>query len=224
MTRRREGDGLDGRPDIPEYSRFVDLVAADRFSEGEELATTALREQPSEWRFWKTQLVYVCFLNDKDNAAQFERSPLHLGELVARYPNDHNGHFWKAYVDLILLDAREAARNELYALSRVAPYHAYVSLVLGGMPEEASKAVGHLEASLRIVPNNFRAMRDLGYVLNRQDRRGEARLVFEALLLAHPFVETSYGVMNPYMNEVLTGAGHAAAWKAEARHYIAQKY
>jgi tetratricopeptide (TPR) repeat protein len=206
--------------DAPAYSRFVELAETRRFADAEALAFAQLDKHAADWAFWKTQLGYVCFLNEEDAEAHFDRAPDHFDTLAARCPHDPNARFWKAYVELIVHDGHDGAREELQALLQMEPNHPYASLVMGGIPGEESKAIQHLQAALRVVPNNFRALRDLGRRFDQMGRRDEAHQVFKAMVDNQPFIENRYGVMNLYTNGVLTGAAHADAWKAEARRYL----
>jgi tetratricopeptide (TPR) repeat protein len=220
MTTPPPSDGVDEPMNSPEYSHFVALTEAERFSEAEALATSMFNPTVPDGAFWKAQLGYACFLNERD-AEHFDRALDHFEELVAWRPHDPNARFWKSYVELIAREAYDSGREELQALARMAPDHPYAFVVLGGIPGEASEVIRYLEASLRIVPNNFRALRELGKHLDRSGRRDEARRVFSTLIESEPFIETRYGVMNSYMNGVLNGAAHADAWKGEARRYLA---
>lgn len=202
----------------PDHARLADAVAAGRYAEAEAHCLDMLGQQV-DWAFWKTQLGYVCFLNGEDDAARFVRAPRHFAELVARRPRDANALFWKAYLDHILLDNRDLAADELKQVLRMSSDHRYASLVLAGMGEDG-EVVGFLRSALRVTPNNFRALRQLGHLFHQQGRRAEAIAAYGTMLDGEPFVETRVGIMNPYANEVLTAAAHAEAYREEARRHF----
>lgn len=214
-------DPADPRLADPAYLRFAELVAAERYHAAEALATSLLAQRADDWAFWKTQLGYTCFLNERDDAAWFERAPRHFDELAARRPHDANARFWKAYVATIALNAQETAREDLRTVLRQSPRHPYAALVLGGMGGDANEAVRHVAASLAVIPNSVRALRDLARLLDALGRREEARRALAALMAVEPFVETRFGVMNPYANQVLTGAANAGTWTREAEAFLA---
>ena len=62
-------DALEEPQSTALYHRFANLADAGRLAEAEALASSALRDRPSEWEFWKTQLGYICFLNEEDDGA-----------------------------------------------------------------------------------------------------------------------------------------------------------
>jgi tetratricopeptide (TPR) repeat protein len=202
----------------PHRSRLTDTVAAGRYAEAEAHCVEMLGQQ-ADWAFWKTQLGYVCFLNEQDDAARFVRAPRHFAELVTQRPLDGNALFWKAYLDHILLDNRELAADELRQVLRRSPDHPYAPLVLAGMSEDG-EAVRLLESALHGTPNNFRALGQLGRLLHQRGRREDARAAYGTMLEGEPFVEARLGIMNPYANEVLTAAAHADAYRDEARRYL----
>jgi tetratricopeptide (TPR) repeat protein len=177
-------------------------------------------EEGHDWQFWKTQLGYVCFLNERDDEARFESALRHFEEISQRLPGDVTARTWHAYIRAILLDQQEAAAGELRTLLGQAPGHPYALIVLAGLENEVT-AIPLLRAALHAQPNNVRALRELARIEFDQGRAASGSEALQTIVQAVPFRESRYGIMNLYINELLTQAEHADRLKAEASTLLA---
>lgn len=171
--------------------------------------------------FWETQLGYIYFLNEKDDRAWYEQAPSTFESLVAKNPADINARFWLAYIYWIILCDTENSIQELRKVLALNPNHAYANLVLAGQPdyEQSAKL---LRWVLKQQPNNFRALRQLADVLLALEQEAEAKELLERILTNEAYVEQQYGIMNEYVNGVLTQATQQQELREEAKAQLDQ--
>lgn len=106
--------------------------------------------------------------------------------------------------------------QELRKVLALNPNHAYANLVLADQPdyEQSAKL---LRRVLEQQPNNFRALRQLANVLLASEQKAEAKELLERMLTNEAYVEQQYGIMNEYVNEVLTQATQQQELREEAK-------
>lgn len=190
------------------------LVEAGRLDEAAEWCRRRLADS-SHADHWLRQLGFVCFLNESNDAAYYEDAPRIFREIAERSLEDADAHFWLGYVRTIIESDHAGAEDSLSAALRVDPSHPYAHLVLSGIKQGAD-AVQELRCTLASQPGNLRAWRALAQELTRTGDYDGGRRALQQLVAAEPYVETRYGIMNAYVNEVLTGSAHASVWKREA--------
>ncbi len=195
--------------------RLEALVDTGRFEEAAELCRLRLADAQHANR-WLRELGFVCFLNDTNDTAYYEDAPRIFRELAQRSEESADAHFWLGYVRAIVESHRAAADESLTRALRLEPMHAYAHLVRAGLNQD-SGAIHDLRLALDVQPGNLRAWRSLAQTLAQVGDRDGSRRSLERLVNAEPYIETQYGIMNTYMNEVLTGSAHAENWKQEAR-------
>lgn len=200
------------------YEQFVILVERENYALAEEVCRAALARGEDQ-QFWQTQLGYVCFLNEKDAESFFDKAPDAFTSLVNEYPLDDNAHFWLGYILDIVRNDPEKPRQEYRATFELNPRHAYAKLTLAGIVDR-DQGIRLLREVLEEQPTNFRALRQLADTLIAANRHQEAVGVLEVLLRHNAYVEEGYGIMNQYMNGVLTGASHEQRLQEEARAMI----
>lgn len=171
--------------------------------------------------FWETQLGYIYFLNEKDVRAWYEQAPSTFESLVAKNPADANARFWLAYVCWIVLDDIENSIQELRKVLALNPNHTYANLVLAGQPDYKQSAE-LLRQVLKQQPNNFRALRQLADILLTSEQRAQAKELLEKMLSHEAYVEQHYGIMNEYINGVLTCATQQQELREEAKTQLEQ--
>jgi tetratricopeptide (TPR) repeat protein len=199
------------------------LVRAGDFSGAEQLCADRLARLEAEaevWTDWKAQAGYVCFLNEGDLEARYNRAPVHFEELAGRDPHDANAWFWLGYLDAILFDDASRAAERLQRALALHPAHPYAALVLAGISQTAEAGIDLLQTVIHGQGSNARAVRELARL---HLERGEVTLAVEAMrkLVSEPaYIEKGFGIMNGYINDVLTGARHLAEWRAEARRSL----
>jgi tetratricopeptide (TPR) repeat protein len=200
------------------YSHLSQLVGDGKWADAEVFCQEMV-ESGADHVFWTTQLGYVCFLNDEDDGARYERAPAIFESLVTEDSANVNARFWQAYVDLILFDDQDTARLRLDEIRKLDSNHAYTSLVLAGLHdgEEASECI---QATLRVQPDNFRALLQAFEYWTGLGNRKEATEAAVRIVDHDPYVETAYGIINPYMNEVLTGAEWAHQTKQKMLDWL----
>lgn len=198
--------------------RLEALVEAGRLEEAAELCRHHLADAPHADR-WLRELGFVCFLNDANDTAYYEDAPRIFRELAQRSPESADAHFWLGYVRAIVESDKAGAEDSLNRALRLEPKHAYAYLVRSGLKEDAG-AIHDLRLALDVQPGILRAWRTLAQALAQVGDRDGSRSALERLVSAEPYIETQYGIMNTYMNEVLTGSAHAASWKQEARDQL----
>lgn len=195
------------------YARLQALIDAEDFKQAEEYCLDMLA-RGGDQRFWRTQLGYVCFLNERDIDAFYNRSTRAFETVIDQYHDDANAHFWLAYQTAILWNEPGDVRRELETVIQLVPNHPYARLVLAGMGTvQNEEVISLLKKTLEIQPANFRALQELSKALIASGQITEAINVLQTLIKESPYVETNYGIMNEYINGVLNGS----YWKQEKR-------
>jgi tetratricopeptide (TPR) repeat protein len=170
-------------------------------------------------RFWKTQLGYVHFLNERDIEAYYNKAPSVFMSLAEEYPHDDNIHFWLGYIYHITLHDSDKAQLELRKTLELNPRHPYANLVLAGLVE-SDRSVALLQMTLQVQPYNFRAMHQLALLYMSNDKLHEAESLLKSMIDNRAYIEQGYGIMNLYINEVLTGAANEKGLQREAREQL----
>lgn len=202
------------------YSELESLVKKENFKEAEAFCLAALASEPDH-RFWETQLGYLYFLNEKDSDSFYNRAPTVFESLVANNAVDVNAHFWLGWIYMIVLNDSESAQRELREALALDPNHPYANLALASRLN-AAEGAELLRRTLKQQPTNFRALRDLADVFLTVSKKTEARSLLKLMLTYEAYIERSYGIMNQYINDVLTGATHEQSWREEARSQLNQ--
>jgi thioredoxin-like negative regulator of GroEL len=96
------------------------------------------------------------------------------------------------------------------------PNHAYANLVLASQPNYQQSAK-LLRQVLKQQPNNFRALRQLADVLLASEQKAEAKELLKRILTNEAYIEQQYGIMNEYINDVLTQATQQQELREEAK-------
>ena len=203
-----------------EFATFENMVSSGDLTGAEQFCSDVLgRSEPEAWNFWKTQAGYVCFLNEEDSDARYNRAPAHFEELASRCPKDSNAWFWLGYLEDVLFGETSAGERLQTALA-LAPDHPYAALVLAGISPTPESSIRLLQTVIRVQGNNARAVRELTRVWIGRGEVAQAVHGLQMLASEPPFIEHGYGIMNVYMNDVLTGAIHHPEWKAEAERTL----
>lgn len=127
-------------------------------------------------------------------------------------------------VGIRLLDCLEQYRKFYTRTKKVLalnPNHAYANLVLADQPdyEQSAKL---LRRVLKQQPNNFRALRQLADVLLASEQKAQAKELLDKILSHEAYVEQQYGIMNDYINGVLTCATQQQELREEAKTQLEQ--
>lgn len=160
--------------------------------------------------FWQTQMGYTCFLNETDIESYYERSPSIFQSLVIKYPDDANAHFWLGYIYCIVFNDLDNAKQQLREVLKLNLNHPYANLVLASIPHTEDSAE-LLRRVLQQQPTNFRALRLMADLLLVSKQKSEALQLLCIILTQEAYIEQNYGIMNQYINEVLTGATNQQA-------------
>jgi|GEM_PF-1911899 len=203
-----------------DYSELQRLVDEEDYTGAEAFCLAAL-DAGLDPQFGETQLGYVYFLNDEDLEAHYVRTVEVFERLVQRQPQDVNARFWLGYVLLIVSNDTENSKIQLREALALKPTQSQANLVLAGL-STGEESIALLRQALKEQPNNFRVLRQLAEILFREGRKDDAREALRTMLVQAPYIEQSYGIMNRYMNDVLTGATHAEIWRQEARSKLDQ--
>jgi tetratricopeptide (TPR) repeat protein len=140
---------------------------------------------------------------------------------VIQYPEDANAHFWLGYIDLIVLNDIDNARQQLREVLNLNLNHPYANLVLASMPNiENSPEL--LRRVLQQQPTNFRALRQMADFLLVSKQKSEALSFLRMILTQEAYIEQNYGIMNLYINDVLTGATNQQAFRECAKLKLEQ--
>lgn len=204
------------------YAELERLVDSEDYDSAAAFCRAAMRTEQDP-RFWQTQLGYVCFLNENDLQAFFNEAPAIFESLVATNQSDANAHFWLGYIFIIARANYEAGVREVRKALALDPSHPYANFVLAGRDgPDREETIRLLLQVLRRQPSNFRALQQLADVLVASGRTEEARQVLEAMLTRNAHVEQGYGIMNRYINDVLSGATHEQELREEAAARVAR--
>lgn len=199
------------------YAELEALIEQEKYEEAVALCQKAIASG-AEPHFWKTQLGYVYFLDERNDFNYYTKSVEIFEVLVKEDEQDSNAHFWLGYFNTLILLDNQTARMELEQATALDPGHAYAYLVLAGIEgTEAKSRLKLLERVLELQPNNFRALHELAALYRTKQRETEANALLEIILKQQPYLEQSYGIMNRYINDVFTGANQAEALRAEIK-------
>jgi cytochrome c-type biogenesis protein CcmH/NrfG len=180
------------------------LVNEGHYDDAVRLCQARTKTDPQR-HFWEMQLAYVLFLNEHDDEAYYLQCPQAFEVAVQHAPADSDAHFWLGYVKLLVHHDTAAGREELARALALDGTHPYANLVLAGIQGGAS-AIPLLRQVLIRQPGNHRALRELAQNLAESGYTSESQAMSERLRNHHPYVEHGYGIMNGYINEVLTEA------------------
>ena len=199
------------------YSKIIELVRLEKYYDAEILCRQLLlSESESDDIFWRTQIGYIYFLNEKDDQSYYSSAPSAFKALASDHSLDINSHFWLGYIFDIVLGDIDNAINELKTCLLLDKYHPYANIVMSGLvgiPEN----INLLRVALEVQPTNFRILRQLANMLLQVDQTTEALKLFDVILNSPAYVEENYGIMNRYINDVLTSATHEQLWRAEIK-------
>jgi tetratricopeptide (TPR) repeat protein len=201
------------------YTDLETLVKKEKFNEAKQAINTAIASG-QDIEFWKTQLAYASFLNEKNDSDHYVKVAELFTSLVETNPKNGNSYFWLGYVTYILFGQTEIARNHLNKAKEIEPNLFYANLVLAGFPLNAKERLNLLETVIEQKPNLFRALLDEAMILIKLDQYDKAKHVLNRLLNLEPYVEKHYGIMNAYMNDVFTGANHYETLRKQAEAEI----
>lgn len=202
------------------YDEFRTLVQDAQFVAAAAFCHTALNSG-ADPLYWTTQLGYSHFLNYTDDDAYYNKSLSVFEDLVSQYPTNVNALFWLGYLYHILYNDAGTAKKKLQEALALDPDHPYANLVLAGLlnPDDSYKL---LHRALKSQPRNFRVLRQMINMLIETNQRNDAEKTLKIMLTEEPYVELQYGIMNEYINDVLTGASHRDSWQEEARDHLRQ--
>ncbi|MCP2728752.1 tetratricopeptide repeat protein [Limnofasciculus baicalensis] len=202
------------------YSELEELVREEDY-QGAEAFCQSVLETGVDNLFWQTQIGYICFLNETDIEAYYERSPSVFQSLVIQYPEDANAHFWLGYIYCIVFNDIDNARQQLREVLKINLNHPYANLVLASIPDTEDSAE-LLRRVLQQQPTNFRALRQMADLLLVSKQKSEALQLLRIILTHEAYIEQNYGIMNLYINEVLTGATNQQTFREGVEANLAQ--
>jgi tetratricopeptide (TPR) repeat protein len=198
-----------------DYHLLEELVNREEYDTAEQFCVEAAKGELDP-QFWETQLGYLYFLNERDLESYYKKAPSMFERLVARNSDDANARFWLGYLyEIVLCDSQNALKHLREVLAKDAD-HPYANLVISGLCD-SGESVTLLKRALTQQPTNFRVLRQLSDVLIASSNLEEGREVLRQIIEKKPYLERSYGIMNRYINDVLTGATHEVAWREQAR-------
>jgi tetratricopeptide (TPR) repeat protein len=143
-----------------------------------------------------------------------------LTDLIEANPRDANSHFWFGYITYILFDNKETAKMHLQMAKTIEPKLFYSDLVLAGLSGNQQDEIAYLESVLEEKPNLYRGLEQLSDVLIQLGQYDNAKSRLRILLNSSPYHEKDYGLMNSYINDVLTGESHQWEFKRRAEMTI----
>lgn len=186
------------------------FVSAGKFNKAEALCLSKLNPQAKDYTLWLTQLGYIYFLNEENTTAYYEKCLPVFIQLVEKDAQNEDALFWLAYLSYIIHHDTEGSKSKLHQLLRLNPAHSYANLVMAGFSDTPDQEkLSYLYGVLKQQPNNLRAAKQSIEILLRYGKVDEARLLWRDLNGNEPYTETNYGIMNEYINGVLTAALHS---------------
>jgi tetratricopeptide (TPR) repeat protein len=198
-----------------DYGKLLEMVQLENYHDAEILCRQLLLSGSDEL-FWKTQIGYIHFLNEKSDQSYYSSASSTFQSLVSDYPFDINSHFWLGYMFNIILGDIESAKTELNTCLLLDKHHPYANIVMSGLVEEPEN-IELLKVALEVQPTNFRVLRQLASMLLEINQHTEALKLFDVILNSPAYIEKDYGIMNRYINDVLTSANHEQLWRAEIK-------
>jgi tetratricopeptide (TPR) repeat protein len=188
-----------------------ELLSGGRYAAAEQHCAVQSSADP-RWILWRS---IVCFLNEKDLDAHYSRGPALLNRYLHAIPEDRDARFLAIYWRLLNRGGSDSVSCLAEFLAE-SPEHPYANLVLAANgPSEGARS--HLERVLAMQPNNLRALLQLALVEEQAGQWEEARQLLLRTLVVTPYVEDTWGLLNSYVNAVLTGAEVAGELRARAR-------
>ncbi|HEX3052813.1 MAG TPA: hypothetical protein VHP83_19295 [Aggregatilineaceae bacterium] len=170
-------------------------------------------------KFWETQLGYVFFLDYESDEHWLYTVPI-FEALVAKDPSDVNARFWLGYTFNILSHNLERSRQELLQVLSRDPHHPYAHLKLASSADiDVSIRIEHLRQVLSRQVVNIEAYSSIIDLLLKTKQYMEAKRLYEEFHHVPIFLETEYGIMNEYMNDVF----NQVTREHELRHEVQQK-
>jgi tetratricopeptide (TPR) repeat protein len=200
------------------YTDLERLIENEQYSEAEAICQEAIASSVDKL-FWRTQLGYVYFLNFPDEDYP-ENSIAIFEALVKDYPNDPNAHFWFGYLNWIFYSEIDFAITELLKVLELEPNHPYARLVLAGHNADHISSLVPLMQQIQIQPNNYRALMQSGDFYRDKKNLETAREFYLKIIQNPPYIETGYGIMNTYINDVFTFATRAEDVKNETKEIL----
>jgi tetratricopeptide (TPR) repeat protein len=191
-----------------EYDSLVQLVQAQKFEQAANFCLQMLGSETTN-RFWKTQLGYVYFLNEENVDAHYHKAIATFESLVQEDATDVNALFWLGYLNNIVLNDLEQASYWVQQALSLDEYHPYANLTLAGLTLNNNLNETLLRRVIAVQPRNIRVIVQLCKYLVAENKLDEAKIIYQLLLSNPPYYEENYGVLNDYINEVLTSASHA---------------
>jgi tetratricopeptide (TPR) repeat protein len=134
-----------------------------------------------------------------------------LNDLIILNPYDANRLFWFGYVEGILFNRIQKGIPYLLKAIAIQPELSYAHLVLAGYTDIPGEKLRLLEAVVQQHPTLLRALIEMAEILMILRQNDQAKSILEFILKTSPYIETEYGIMNNYINDVLTGA---TRWKS----------
>lgn len=158
----------------------------------------------------ETSTWLLLFLNDRDIEGPYQEPIRTFTSLTEEDTNDSNTHFWLGYFHESIDFDEERAKNELYKVLTLDEGHPYANLVLAGFSDDISleERKKFLEKVLERQPLNYRALSQLMEIYVSLGDKTKARNVINIILNNSAYQEQNYGIMNSYINDVLTSAAH----------------
>ncbi len=197
--------------------KLLDLAEAEKYEAAIDYCFSVLDEGDIDRGFWTLQIGLLYFLNYWNTGALFEEAPRFVEKAVWLSPHSPDAHFWFGWVSQIAFGDTLLARREYEECLELVPEHPYSHLALAGIGLPPSETKRHLERVLERQPENYRALMlysaacaDLGDI-------EAAQAALNRVLDCRPYVETGYGVMNHYINDVFNGSWRQDEIADEAR-------
>lgn len=204
------------------YAAFHHLFDLGLLSQAKRFAEEHAAQGSGSVRgFWLLHLGYVCFLHDAD-PDNVEHAASAFAESLTSAPDDPWPAFWLAYLHVLFPRGRTFDSIELQRADRE-PARPYAQLVLGRRAlglNEIEEAQRRFRAVLQATPNFWGGLYGLLRAAHRLGDHATARRSASALLEGNPFVETTQGVMNQYMNGVFTMSLSEPRMREEARRFL----
>jgi pentatricopeptide repeat protein len=187
------------------FDRLASLVEVDDYAEAVKLCRSAWAAGQDP-KFWETQLGYVFFLDFKSDEHWLYTLSI-FEALVAKDPSDVNARFWLGYTyDILPPHNSERSKQELLQVLSLDPHHPYAHRLLASFADiDVSIRIEHLRQVLDQQRVNIRAYSSLIDLLLKTKQYAEAKRLYEEFHHIPLFIETEYGIMNEYMNDVFNG-------------------
>ena len=208
---------LPGRGHVNTLTRLSDLADKGDWARARELVAEGLRnaESADDRRLWLLQAALIDFQDDGNVHAQYESCHELMSQLTAGFPRDADIAFWRGYMALIY-HRPSIAETELSRCLRLDPQHPYANLVEASSHSNKKDlpsmyaVLGHLLVVATLQPGNRAAIALAEKVSVAWRLSGPKAWAAEQRERYRPFVETTLGAGNRYVNDVLihaTGGG-----------------